>query len=488
MEKNTILGKDNDIVNFNELENSKDLDVLLDLIGDSRFVLLGEASHGTSEFYRWRTEITKRLIKEKGFSFIAVEGDWPDCFKVDRYIKGFPDSDNNSNKSAYDILYSFNRWPTWMWANKEIVELIEWLKSFNDEKKQKQKDSSSNSNFISTKNLVGFYGLDLYSLWESMEAIIQYLKKVDPTAVKDAIEAYNCFEPYEKDVENYARATAFVPENCEDEVIEMLTSLRKKMDEYSKRDHGEREKEEEDFNAEQNAITAKDAEFYYRTMIRGDVQSWNVRDTHMMETLERLIAFHDNDNNNGNINSNNNDSNSKAIVWAHNTHIGDARATDMFKDNMINLGQLVRERKNKNNTVLIGFGTYKGSVIAAKEWGEKMEQMEVPPAIEGSWDNILHNIKNKSTTIANSNNTNNKLILFSTDKINNKINNNTWRGQRAIGVVYNPHYEKYGNYVPTNLSLRYDAFLFIDETHALSPLHMKITEDKDFPETFPTGV
>jgi erythromycin esterase len=481
MEKNTILEKDN-IVNFNKLETSKDLDILLDRIGDSQFVLLGEASHGTSEFYRWRTEITKRLIEEKEFSFIAVESDWPDCYKVNRYIKGFPDSENNS-KSAYDILYSFNRWPTWMWANEEIMELVEWLKSFNDQKKQKQKDNN-NSNFISTKKLVGFYGLDLYSLWESMEAILQYLKKVDPNAVKKAIEAYNCFEPYGKDVENYARATAFVPENCEDEVIEMLTSLRSKIDDYSrKRDHVNREKEEEYFNAEQNAITAKDAEFYYRTMIRGDVKSWNIRDTHMMETLERLITFHDD--------GNNNDSNSKAIVWAHNTHIGDARATDMSKDNMINLGELVRERKNMNNTVLIGFGTYKGSVIAAKKWGEKMEQMEVPPAIDGSWDNILHNIKNEFTTITTSysNNNNNKLIIFSNDNtINNKINNYEWRGQRAIGVVYNPQYEKYGNYVPTHLSSRYDAFLFIDETHALHPLHMQTIKDEDLPETFPTGL
>lgn len=290
MEKNTTLEKDN-IVNFNKLENSKDLDILLDRVGDSQFVLLGEASHGTFEFYRWRTEITKRLIEEKEFSFIAVEGDWPDCYKVNRYIKGFPDYDNNSNKSAYDVLHSFNRWPTWMWANKEIVELVEWLKLYNDEKKRKkqqqiqeQKDSS-NSDLISTKKLIGFYGLDLYSLWESMEAIIKYLEKIDPKSIKNAIEAYNCFEPYGKDVESYARATAFVPENCEDEVIEMLTSLRKKMDDYGKRDYRNREKEEEYFNAEQNAITAKDAELYYRTMIRGDIQSWNIRDTHMMETL-----------------------------------------------------------------------------------------------------------------------------------------------------------------------------------------------------------
>jgi erythromycin esterase-like protein len=476
---NSIIEKE--IENFNRLERPKDLDILLERIGHSQFVLLGEASHGTFEFYKWRSEITKRLINEKGFSFIAVEGDWPDCYKVNRYIKGFP----GSGKNAYDVLYSFNRWPTWMWANKEMVELVEWLKLYNyKQQEQEQKNHSITSNF--DEKIVGFYGLDLYSIWESMEAIIQYLKKVDPVAIKDAIEAYNCFEPYKKDVENYARATAFVPENCEDEVIEMLSSLRSKVNLYSKKDHGNRE--EEYFNAEQNAITAKDAELYYRTMIKGDVNSWNIRDTHMMETLERLIAFHGK-------------GNSKAIVWAHNTHIGDARATDMFKDNTINLGQLVRERKNSNNTVLVGFGTYKGSVIAAKRWGDKMEQMKVPPAISESWDNILHNINNDSTIANSYTNNNNKLIIFShteddinnkieneNDNSSNKINNGKWRGQRAIGVVYNPQYEKYGNYVPTILPLRYDAFLFIDETHALHPLHMPTIDDEDFPETFPTGL
>ena len=474
MEKNNTIKEKGIIENFNKLDDSKDLDILINRIDDSHFVLLGEASHGTCEFYKWRSEITKRLIKEKGFSFIAVEGDWPDCYRVNRYIKGFP----GSGKNAYDVLYSFNRWPTWMWANKEMVELVEWLKLYNDKQEQEQNHSLT-SNF--NGKIVGFYGLDLYSLWESMEAIIQYLKKVDPNAIKDAIKAYTCFEPYKKDVENYARATAFVPENCEDEVIEMLSSLRSRVNVYSKKDHGKRE--EDYFNAEQNAMTAKDAELYYRTMIKGDVNSWNIRDTHMMETLERLIAFHGK-------------GNSKAIVWAHNTHIGDARATDMSKDNTINLGQLVRERKNSNNTVLVGFGTYKGSVIAAKRWGDKMEQMKVPSAISESWDNILHNIKNDSTTDSSYTNNNNKLIIFSDDNINNKINDNNnnkiqngkWKSQRAIGVVYNPQYEKYGNYVPTNLSLRYDAFLFIDETHALNPLHMPTIDDKDFPETFPTGI
>jgi erythromycin esterase len=264
-----------------------------------------------------------------------------------------------------------------MWANKETVELVEWLKSYNDkQQRQKQKNNSFNLNSNENRKIVGFYGLDLIAYGNPWKQLYN-IKKIDPKAIKNAIEAYNCFEPYGKDVENYARATALVPENCEDEVIKMLSSLHKKLDDYSKRDHGNREKEEEEyFNAEQNAITAKNAEFYYRTMIRGDVQSWNIRDTHMMETLECLITFHD---------DNNKERNSKAIIWAHNIHIGDARATDMSKDNMINLGQLIRERKSKNNTILVGFGTYKGSVIAAKRWGENMQEMTVPPALNGSW-------------------------------------------------------------------------------------------------------
>ncbi len=231
--------------------------------------MLGEASHGTSEFYIWRTEISKRLILEKDFSFIAVEGDWPDCFEVNKYIKGFS---NSGKKSAFDVLYSFNRWPTWMWANKEMVDLVEWLKEYNETIINQQKLST---NIYKT---IGFYGLDLYSLWESMESIINYLKKTDPSALKQAIDAYNCFEPYNKDVEAYARATAFVPENCEEEVIEILTSLNNKLENYEKTTADFYK--EEYFNAEQNAIVAKDAERYYRTMMKGDVNSWNLRDTH----------------------------------------------------------------------------------------------------------------------------------------------------------------------------------------------------------------
>src|ERR687887_1140953 len=286
------------------LEKPIDLDPLFEETGKDnvRYVLLGEASHGTSEFYSWRAEITKRLISEQKSSFIAVEGDWPDCYNVNRYVKGISKSEGNdrnmSSSSAYNVLFSFNRWPTWMWANKEIVDLVEWLRKYNEKLPEEQK--------------VGFYGLDVYSLWESMESVIKYLKKVAPDAIKTAIEAYRCFEPYGQSVEDYARATAFVPKSCEDEVIDMLIDLRSKASQYKTDGLGRRESY---FNAEQNAIVAKNAELYYRKMIQGGTATWNIRDTHMMNTLKRLMDFYDgkyDGRSNNSINNNNDSSTSKS--------------------------------------------------------------------------------------------------------------------------------------------------------------------------------
>lgn len=446
-----------------DLDNTNKIDIILDRIGEANCVLLGEASHGTSEFYLWRAEISKRLISEKGFSFIAVEGDWPDCYKVNQYVKG----NTESYSTASQVLFSFNRWPTWMWANKEMIELVEWLKDYNK------------SNSDGTK--VGFYGLDLYSLWESMEEIIRYVKRVDPTLLRNAIRAYNCFEPYNKEVEAYARATAFVPKNCEQEVIELLVALRNK---YSVSNNDKPDNDEGYFNAEQNAITVVDAENYYRTMIKGDVNSWNLRDIHMTNTLQRLLDYYRNQSQ---------IQNPKAIVWAHNTHVGDARFTDMSFSGMTNIGQMMRERNGIRNTVLIGFSTYEGTVIAAEEWGAKMEIMNVPAAREGSWDYMLHHEYGDSK-----NSLKNRLVVFErNDDINTILESKKDdflyderfenRGQRAIGVVYNPKYERYGNYVPTVLPLRYDLLLFIDSTNALYPLHIKQVKDKDLPDTFPRG-
>ena len=286
------------------LEGAEDLDPLLERIGDARCVLLGEASHGTSEYYAWRARISERLIREKDFSFIAVEGDWPDCYEVNRYVKGYPDS----GRDAREVLRTFERWPTWMWANEEVASLAEMLRGHNEG--------------LSEERKIGFYGLDVYSLRESIDEVVSYLERVAPDAVPAAWRAYRCFEPYGEDAREYARATAFVPTSCEEEVVSLLSELRGRADRYE-------DDPEARFAAEQNALVVKNAEAYYRTMVRGGAASWNVRDRHMAETLERLMQQHGPE--------------ARGIVWEHNTHIGDARYTDMARSGMVNVGQLARE-------------------------------------------------------------------------------------------------------------------------------------------------
>jgi erythromycin esterase-like protein len=414
------------------LETAADLDPLIEAIGDSRYVLLGEASHGTSEYYLWRARLSQRLIEEKGFSFICVEGDWPDCYRVNRYIKGYDDA----GASAYEVLHTFQRWPTWMWANWEVAALVEWLRKHNS--------------VLPVSERVGFYGLDVYSLWESMDAVLDYLQQHDPESIETAKRAYQCFEPYGEDAQRYAWATAMVPTDCENEVIDTLTKLRQRAPTFPK-DH------ESAFNAEQNALVMVNGEHYYRAMIRSDSGSWNVRDRHMAETLARLMGHYG--------------SSAKCIVWEHNTHIGDARATDMASAGMVNVGQLIRERER--DVMLVGFGSYRGTVIAGNAWGAPMEAMPMPPAAEGSWEHYLHSASPDD-----------RLILLN-DETSDTFNQR--RGHRAIGVVYHPDRERYGNYVPTVLADRYDAFIYLDKTQALHPLHIEpqITTP---PELYPWGV
>jgi erythromycin esterase len=416
------------------LRETEDLDPLLDRIGDARCVLLGEASHGTSEYYTWRVRISERLILEKGFSFIAVEGDWPDCYGINRYVRGYP----GSGTSAREVLRVFDRWPTWMWANEEVAGLTEWLRGYNEGLPEDER--------------VGFYGLDVYSLWDSMEAVMKYLERVDPEALETARRAYRCFEPYGEDARKYARATALVPTSCEDEVVDMLSELSSGLSEY-------RDDPESRFNAEQNALVVRGAERYYSAMVRADSCSWNVRDRHMAETLQRLMQHHA--------------PNAKSIVWEHNTHIGDARFTDMAEAGMVNVGQLARERLGAEDVVLVGFGSHRGSVIAGVEWGAPMRRMQVPPAREGSWEDVLHRAGEED-----------KLLIFPGDDSDGLLEP---RGHRAIGVVYEPAYERYGNYVPTILPRRYDAFVYLDEAQALRPLRVQPRDDGEPPETFPSG-
>ena len=419
---------------MHRLQKATDLDALIEDIADRPVVMLGEASHGTHEFYTWRTAISKRLIVEKGFRFIAVEGDWPDCYKINRYVKGYKDAGDNIRA----VLQNFDRWPTWMWANWEVAALAEWLREYNSQLPGDRK--------------IGFYGLDVYSLWDSMREMVHYLEKEDPQAALSVIKAIECFEPFEENEQLYARYS-LTEHSCRDKVIDLLKEIRMKAHFLD----GDREA---GFNTEQNALIAVNAEKYYRAMMSFDNESWNVRDTHMMETLDRLLHFHGRD--------------AKGIVWEHNTHIGDARATDMHRAGMVNIGQLAREQFGINKVYLAGFGTYRGSVIAGNEWGAPMQEMEVPEARSGSIESELHHDSDED-----------RYILFHSDGNLNKYNGSIHH--RAIGVVYHPERERYGNYVPSLMPQRYDAFIFLDETRALHPLHLKPHSEK-MPDTFPFGV
>lgn len=394
------------------IDTYEDLDAIVEAAADKEYVLLGEASHGTSEFYTIRAEITRRLIEEKGFSFIAVEGDWPSCFTVNQYVKGFIAGD------ARSALKDFDRWPSWMWANNEAHELVKWLKSFNEQ----------------TPSKAGFYGLDVYSLWESMEEIISQLEKIAPDDVESAKKAFACFEPFNRSGENYAISSAYYGEDCTEEVIKVLVDLQKKRKSYPKEQEG-------DLNLEVNSLVMLDAERYYRAMAKGGPDDWNIRDTHMVTALEKIMIAHG--------------EGAKAIIWEHNTHIGDARATDMADEGLINVGQILKE-KYGHKVFAMGFGTHHGKVIASREWGSTVEVMEVPNAEPGSWEDALHQAGAF-----------NKYILFNKD---NETEFSNVIGHRAIGVVYHPELEHLGNYVPSRIAKRYDAFVFIDETSSLSPL------------------
>lgn len=441
------------------LQNWDDLDPLLDRIGDSRVVLLGEASHGTAEYYDWRDRITRRLIAEKGFSFIAVEGDWPACLRASRFAQGSSDSQDSTPEQA---LAGFHRWPTWMWANREIVRLLTWLRRTNEQRPEEER--------------VGFYGLDVYSLWESMDAVLDYLERHgDEDALDAAMRAFECFEPFERDEQEYARSLRWTPDSCEADVVRLLTQMQASRP--SGRDRFAR------FDAEQNALVARNAERYYRTMIRGtgirgsgirggsDARrddgmdeadsSWNVRDRHMTETLDRLLAFHG--------------PRAKAVVWEHNTHVGDARYTDMKAEGSINVGQLARERYGEDQVTIVGFSSNRGSVIAGASWGAPMESMSVPPGRPGSWEDAMHRVSSED-----------KLLIFQRGEASATLQE--MRGHRAIGVVYRPEQEAYGNYVPTILPRRYDALLYLDQTRALHPLHEERYDEHELPETFPTGL
>jgi erythromycin esterase-like protein len=425
---------------------ASDFDPLLELIGDAHFVLLGEASLGTHEFYDTRARITRRLIEEKGFNAVAAEADWPDAYRINRYVR-----DKSDDEFAVDALADFRRFPTWMWRNTVDVEFVEWLREHN------QAAQSRNAK-------TGFYGLDLYSLHASMDAVLSYLRRVDPAAAEVARERYACFERFGEDAQVYGFATGSgASKSCEEEVVRQLVELHRKGAEYVSRDG--RFAHDEQFFAEQNARLVKNAEQYYRSMFLGDVSTWNLRDRHMAETLNELSSH-----------LRRQTGRAKVVLWAHNSHLGDARATQMGRQGELNVGQLVRERHG-DDAILVGFTTHHGTVTAASDWGEPAERKNVRPSLPGSYDAIFHRTRLDQFL----------LLLRDNDAMSDF--DRSQKLERAIGVIYRPDTERMSHYCHANLSQQFDAVIHIDQTRAVEPLERTAAwEAGELPETCPFAV
>ena len=423
-----------------------DYDPLLTLVGNARFVLLGEASHGTHEFYRARAQITQRLIQEKGFTAVAVEADWPDAYHVNRYVRGVSDE-----TESVEALANFRRFPTWMWRNADVLDFVDWLRAHNDAR-------------ASGATPVGFYGLDLYSLHASITAVLGYLDKVDPEAAQRARYRYGCLEHFGEDTQAYGYAASIgLHKSCEDEVVSQLLELQRRAAEYAGRDG--RVAPDEFFFAEQNARLVKNAEEYYRAMFRGRVSSWNLRDCHMAETLAALATYLQGQG-----------QPAKIVVWAHNSHLGDARATEMGQAGELNVGQLVRERYGQD-AVLIGFSTYSGTVTAATEWDGPAERKRVRPALPDSYEALFHELDLGRFLV----------ILRDGDAAIARLCRP--RLERAIGVIYRPETERLSHYFSARLPEQFDAVLHCDETRAVEPLERTAAWERgEVPETFPSGL
>jgi erythromycin esterase-like protein len=428
---------------------TEDYDALLDLTGDARIVLLGEASHGTHEFYRERARITRRLIEERGFTVVAVEADWPDAYRVNRWVRG-ADEDGSPTQA----LDGFNRFPRWMWRNRDVLEFITTLREHN-------------AGLSPSARRVGFYGLDLYSLFTSIEAVLGYLDEVDPEAAARARYRYACFEHFGEDTQAYGYAAGFgITPSCEDQAVQQLRELQRRAADLSRRDG--RIPEDEYFYAEQNARLVANAEEYYRTMFQGRISSWNLRDRHMAETLEALLAHFDQ-----------RGGRTKAVVWEHNSHIGDARATAMGEEGEWNIGQLVRERHG-TDAVLIGFSTYTGTVTAASDWDAPAERKNVRPALPGSYEALFHGLQAEGTP---------DFLLPIRGSEAAAAALTPPRLERAIGVVYRPRTERQSHYFMARMADQFDAVLHFDETVAVEPLDLtQGWQAGEPPETYPTGI
>ena len=404
---------------FSDID-SANLDGLLERIGNSRLVLLGEASHGTAEFYDMRARITRELIEKKGFTIIAAEADWPDASVIDHFIRG-------SGKRPFVSYKPFGDFPSWMWKNQSIVAFLRWLKDYNQQ-------------FYSPKHAIGFYGLDIYNLFGSIDAVLDYLQAVDPKMAEVARWRYSCLMPWSSDPSLYSQFMEFRKHHgCESEVHSVLQNMRRKQAFYKQIDRRRY------FNAEQNARLIINSERYYRTKYHGTYNSWNLRDQSMFETLLAILNYRG--------------QTSKAVVWAHNSHIGDARATDRSALGEFNLGQRVRETFG-DRAYLIGFGTDHGTVAAASKWGGPMEIMQVPSSQKDSYGHLFHNVKID------------KFLLPLRNPIQEIIRNKllSARLQRGIGTIFNPEAELKKHYFFTSLPRQFDEYIWFDETRAVKPL------------------
>lgn len=422
-----------------------DYDSLIRLIGNARVVLLGEATHGTHEFYRERARITRRLIDEEGFVAVAVEADWPDANRVNRWVRG-----RGNDREAIEALGDFDRFPRWMWRNRDVLALITWLRGHNQSRPENRR--------------AGFYGLDLYSLFASIQEVIRFLEEVDPGAAARARYRYSCFDAFAEDTQAYGYAAEFgVTPSCEDQAVQQLLEVQRRKAEPSQSDG--RVHEDELFYAEQNARLVKNAEEYYRTMFRGRVDSWNLRDRHMAETLEALIRHLGRRGGAG----------ARVVVWAHNSHIGDARATAMGASGEWNVGQLTRQRLG-DGVRLIGFTTYGGTVTAASDWDAPAERKRIRPALPGSYEALLHTLG-----------TDFLLPLRGNPRLADELREP--RLERAIGVIYRPESERVSHYFEARLPEQFDAVIHLDQTRAVEPLDWSSGwHEGEPPETFPTGL
>jgi erythromycin esterase len=420
---------DSMVMHAHRINHPLDLDLLAKKLSNKRVVMLGESTHGTSEFYSYRAALSEMLIRDHGFKFVAVEGDWPDATRLRRYIQ------RGEGSSARSVLSMINRWPLWMWANEEVISFAEMLRHYE----------------------CPFYGLDVYSLYESISEVIRYLKKVNPFLARRAAARYDCLLKFEGHEVAYAQSLLAGARDCEAEVIANLEDL------LHLRIEQEYDDGEQYFNAVQNARVVRAAEEYYRTMLEGGPRSWNARDRHMVDTLVQLLEHHGAD--------------SKCIVWAHNSHIGDYRATDMWGEGYVNLGGLARQRMGPDQVGLVGFGTYQGHVLASHAWGSREEVMTLPSAKSGSIEECSHRASTRLGAKAFFLDCNTRLKDTPlTDVI----------GHRAVGVVYRPDHENRTQYVPTILTERYDAYVHIDRTRAVHSLGGQ-NQRGLFPETWPVG-